>query len=272
MLPTVQLFGLQIPTFFLTMSLISILILFLIRKRAGHWYKNFYWLPGDFNSVVWSLALLVLVGGFIGGRMGHVLIEEPQFYLERPERLFIIWQGGFVFYGGFFLSLAFVCLFLFGKRKKQPLLYFDFFAPLIALSYLLGRLGCFLNGCCYGKVCELPWAISITDAQGLVYPRHPTQLYSVAWELVVLLILWIWQKKRSFYLLQIAPLRMGRLGSLFFTWLFLHSLGRFIIEFWRDDFRGPQFLLSPSGWISLLLMLISTYFIGTRVQSRNSQT
>jgi phosphatidylglycerol:prolipoprotein diacylglycerol transferase len=259
MFPTVQFLNVQIPTFFLTLSVVSVLVLFLIQNRARHWYRNFFWLPDDFVKTVWSLTLWILIGSFIGGRLGHVLIEEPRYYLAMPERVFAFWMGGFVFFGGFFLAVAFSTGFLLWKKTPQPLIYFDFFAPVVSLSYVLGRIGCFLNGCCYGKVCDLPWDISMADAQGLVYSRHPTQLYSAAWELGLFLFLYFWQKPKFFYLFRAESLRAREIGSLFVVWLFFHSLGRFILEFWRDDFRGPEFLLTPSGWISLCLMVICLF-------------
>ena len=264
MFPVVQFFGLQIPTFFFTLSLISVLILVLIRYRSRRWYGQFSWLPEDFIHIVWSLTLVILVSGFLGGRLGHVLIEEPSFYLSQPQRIFAIRSGGFVFFGGFILGLVCVCAYMFWKKLEHPEVYFDFFTPLISLSYLLGRWGCFLNGCCYGKVCDWPWALSIPDAQGLLYPRHPTQLYSIGWELILFLFLWIWQRPRVFYLFKPESVRLKKMGNLFIVWLFFHSLGRFIIEFWRDDFRGPEWILTPSGWISLGLMTISLFFFWRR--------
>lgn len=264
MFPHINLFHFEIPTFFLTMSLISVFILVLIRLRSDRWFKTFYWLPSHFQNIVWSLAFLILVGGFMGGRLGHILVEDPRYYYESPVRIFLFWQGGFVFLGGFLFAGLLSIIFLYGKRIAQPLLYFDFFAPLISIGYILGRFGCFLNGCCYGKACDLPWGILMPDSQGLVYLRHPTQIYSVLAEFLVLMILWIWQKRKSFYMNQVASERNPRLGTLFAAWLFLHSGGRFVIEFYRDDFRGPTYLLSPSAWLSLILIFASTVFIWRR--------
>ncbi len=264
MFPIVQLSQFEIPTFFLVLSTTAILILILIRTRASRWYKNYYWLPSHFQGAIWSLTLLIFIGGFLGGRLGHILIEEPRYYYESPVHVFFVWQGGFVFFGGFLFAALLCGVYLYGKRIAQPWLYFDFFAPLISLSYIIGRLGCFLNGCCYGKVCELPWAFMMKDEAGLVALRHPTQIYSLLLESIVLVCILTWEKRKSFYMNKLAPAREKKLGLLFAVWLVLHSMGRLLTEFWRDDFRGPHYLLSPSSWISLALIFLAWLLIWKR--------
>ncbi|MGE0761670.1 MAG: prolipoprotein diacylglyceryl transferase [Bdellovibrionales bacterium] len=216
----------QIPIWILTLSLTMTVALFWINSRAAR--------QRLLRSQALDLALWMMIGAVLGGRLMHVLYEQPQYYLDEPLAFFKIWQGGFVFYGGLFG--AFGLGYWWSRRYEvAPLRWADFFAPVAALTYALGRLGCFFNGCCYGRYCELPWAI---------HERHPTQLYATIFELGTLMVL-LWLERK--------PKRP--LGLVFFTWLVLHGTGRLIMEYFRADDRGPMPLgLSISIWISLILI------------------
>lgn len=187
-----------------------------------------------------TLAGILMVAGFIGARALHVFLEDFPRYKESPLQVFYFWQGGFVFLGGFLL--AFLAGLGFAWKQGQAWRkWADLLTPYVCGGYGLGRIACFLNGCCYGHFCELAWAIN---------GRHPTQLYMIAWELTV------------FCMLQMSPIK-NRLaliqGRTFFFWLFLHALGRLIVEQFRDDHRGEFFLgLSPSSWMTLGLMILAT--------------
>lgn len=186
-----------------------------------------------------------MISGFLGGRLFHVFYEEPQYYLHQPLAVFKFWNGGFVYYGGFLAALA--ASLIYGQFKSLKLLsWADFFTPLFSLAYALGRFGCFFEGCCYGQFCDLPWA---------VHGRHPTQLYMVLTEfLTLILILFLEQKIKKSH----RPS-----GFLFLTWLLFHSLGRFLIEFFRADERGSTVFhnLSISQFISILIIISSLFFL-----------
>jgi phosphatidylglycerol:prolipoprotein diacylglycerol transferase len=151
------------------------------------------------------------------------------------------------------LAFAVSCWYL--KFKKQDLLvWFDFTAPLTAFTYAFGRIGCFLAGCCYGKACQLPWAVVFPKgSEGPAgIPVHPTQLYAFFWESLVVVLLLVLQKKKSNLL--------SKKGDLFWIWFMLHGLGRIIMETYRADYRGrPYFDLSISTWLSLILMVIGAF-------------
>ncbi|MCB0385338.1 MAG: prolipoprotein diacylglyceryl transferase, partial [Bdellovibrionales bacterium] len=102
---------------------------------------------------------------------------------------------------------------------------------------------------CFGDHCELPWSVA---------GRHPTPLYATLWELPVLFLLLVLEAKRDR-----LPFRsLRRSGGLFYFWVFLHGLGRLMMEYWRVDDRGPMPLgLSVSTWISLALVLAATLFL-----------
>lgn len=230
MKPVLDFGVIQIPTFYLVISLSVTFILLLLNSELE---QN----PKINRKITFDLALLIMITGFIGGRMTHVVYEEWNFYREFPLEIFKFWKGGFVFYGGLFLALASVSLYL--KNKKQSFYQWaDFLTPYVGLSYALGRIGCFFEGCCYGTHCELPWAIA---------NRHPTQLYMSLAEIVLLAVLMYWRKKQK---------DSFKTGLLFLAWVCGHALNRFAIEFFREDDRGAMLAnLSISQWLSLVLFM-----------------
>ena len=186
-----------------------------------------------------NISLVLMVVGFLGARLFHVFYEEWPLYREQPERILYFWLGGFVFFGGAIPATLAAWIYL--KLNHLPFPeWSDFFAPLGALGYGLGRLSCWFSGCCYGTTCDLPWAID---------GRHPTQLYAVLWELIVFGLL-ISQRHRIVSRLH--------LGGVFWTWVFLHALGRILMEGLRADFRGPLiFGFSVSAVLCIVLLLLS---------------
>ena len=133
----------------------------------------------------------------------------------------------------------------------------DVFAPGIALGHAVGRLGCLMAGCCFGKPASVPWAITFTNpaavAQGttLGVPLHPTQLYEAGAEALILAFLLVFERRgRAF------P------GRTFWTYMLLYGVTRFIIEFYRGDSRGMIFdVLSTSQFISLVMVPISVVML-----------
>lgn len=243
-----------IPIYFIVTSGISCFCLIWGMLRLKKW--------GLKVDEYFDLYLVIMISAFIGARLFHVFYENPEIYLHRPLHAFYFWEGGFVYYGGFITAaLSGVYFLKIRKSKIQYLTYFDFFTPLISFSYSVGRLGCFFVGCCYGKYCSLPWAIE---------GRHPTQLYAFFWELTLCFILLIIEKNNfySYGIKSEVKLKnfFSKPGSVFFLWLAFHSLGRILMELYRDDFRGPTFLISISSWISLFFIVFSVFILLNRLK------
>jgi phosphatidylglycerol:prolipoprotein diacylglycerol transferase len=117
---------------------------------------------------------------------------------------------------------GFLAGYLFVKHKQiLPWKLADIVAPYIALGYAIVRIGCFLNGCCYGKVSAVPWALHC--AAGDFSLRHPTQLYSMIGSLLLFLILWKFRNHKQFA------------GFLFLLYIGLYSIMRFIVEIFRES-------------------------------------
>ena len=126
----------------------------------------------------------------------------------------------------------------------------DILAPALALGQTLGRLGCFLAGCCYGRPSDTPWAVTFTDQACLApvnTPLHPTQLYSAFTNLAIFVILLIFSRRNK-----IA-------GRVFWTYVLLYGLTRSIIENLRGDFRGAEVfgLLSISQALGLTGVVVA---------------
>lgn len=224
-----------LPTYFIYLSLVYSLMIYLAWRWAQ--VRDF---PLDH---VLNLSLVLMIAGMIGGRLFHVFYEGLDYYRSFPSAIFMFWQGGFVFFGGFFAALLAGWIYVIRKTPRIGFLkWADFLAPLGAVGYGVGRVACLLAGCCYGRVCELPWAIN---------GRHPTPLYATIWELSVAALLLVLARQNTRYFSEGT-------GRLFSLWLLLHSLGRLMMEHFRDDFRGPPLAgLSISSWISLFLWAIS---------------
>lgn len=222
----------KIQTYFVVIIFIFCASLFGVYRKS----KSY---PFD-KQFLLDLTVILAVSGVFFARVFHVGFENFTFYYHNPIEFFRFWNGGFVFLGGFLGALATGVIFVLLKKKKNIIFsLMDFYAPILALVYAFGRIGCFLAGCCYGKYCELPWAIQ---------NRHPTQLYAFAWDFILFWCLNYFEKTKT------RP-KAWAPGSLFAVWMIGHGIGRFVQEFYRDDFRGPIYLFSISAWISLVLII-----------------
>jgi phosphatidylglycerol:prolipoprotein diacylglycerol transferase len=232
---------LSIPTYYLVISLVAITCLFWIVRRTDNQKLS--------RTISLDVSLIVMISAFLGARFMHILYEDFEYYKNTPQKIFYFWDGGFVFYGGAIAATLFGILFL---KKKTPTLvatYLDLFAPVLSMAYAVGRLACLLAGCCYGRLCDLPWAI-----QG----RHPAPLYASLWELgVVMMLLGI----ESIPPKQRKIIYFKKNGSLFFMWMIMHGLGRLMMESFRDDFRGPVLAVSISSWISWAVIALGSFLL-----------
>jgi phosphatidylglycerol:prolipoprotein diacylglycerol transferase len=240
MLPQIKFLGLQMPTFFLVISLSLTFLLFWLSQRLESEKGK------DFDrKIAFDLSLIIMMSGFLGARLFHVFYEHWDFYSTYPSEIFKFWNGGFVYFGGFLAALPMSYLYL-RIQKQKFLSWADFMIPLVSASYALGRIGCLLEGCCYGQYCTLPWSIA---------ERHPTQIYMSLGEFFILGLLLLIDKK----------MKLPFDGYLFTKWIMLHSIFRFIFEFYRDDDRGQSiFGLSVSQGASLVLFLTAGIILFTK--------
>jgi len=200
-----------------------------------------------------DLLLFGILGVVIGGRLGYVLFYKPGYYLSHPAEIIAIWEGGMAFHGGI-LGVA-IALFWFARRRGlSPLSLGDYIAPLVPLGLGFGRLGNFINGELWGRVTEAssPWAMIFPQAgDGLA--RHPSQLYQMALEGIVLFVLVWWFSSK--------PKPRGAVLGVFLTG---YGVCRFIAELARepDNFLGLLALgWSMGQWLSVPMVLIGAVIV-----------
>jgi phosphatidylglycerol:prolipoprotein diacylglycerol transferase len=220
-------------------------------------------------QVIGTLALWGLVFGIVGARLLHILMYPEGYGWSDPVGWIAIWRGGLVFQGALpagAVYIAYGC-----RRYKLPFWRIaDLTMPYFALAHAFGRIGCFLNGCCYGVRTDLPWGIRFPRVpwdvsqpatgspayydhcqrySGLSmntdhwsYPVHPTQLYGVA-GLVALCLILLYLRKHW------HPFD----GVLMPIYLMFYGTGRFFVEFLRGDHNPMVFgFLSEQQLISVL--------------------
>nr|WP_220490785.1 prolipoprotein diacylglyceryl transferase [Tessaracoccus sp. MC1627] len=194
-----------------------------------------------------DILLAAIIGVMVGGRLGYTLFYNPAYYFANPLEILQIWDGGMSFHGGAIgvaLGLAW-----FAFREKRPFLQVaDFLVPAAPIGLAAGRFGNFINGELWGREAsaDLPWAMRFPTGGDVL--RHPSQLYQMLLEGVLLFILlWLYARKARF---------RGQITGAFIAG---YGLFRFIAEFWREPDAQLGFLslgLSMGQWLSLPMVLI----------------
>jgi phosphatidylglycerol---prolipoprotein diacylglyceryl transferase len=212
-------------------------VIFSIGPVAVRWYGLMYviafllanWLanrqadkPGSgwTRDQVSDLLFFGFLGVIVGGRVGYVLFYSFSNFITDPLYLFRTWEGGMSFHGGVLGVMAAMAWFAW-RNKKRYLELGDFVVPLLPLGLAFGRLGNFINGELWGRTTDVPWAVLFPNAGML--PRHPSQLYELLGEGIILFILLQLYKRRN------PP--AGNVAGLF---LLGYGTARFIIEFFRE--------------------------------------
>jgi phosphatidylglycerol:prolipoprotein diacylglycerol transferase len=177
------------------------------------------------EDAVYNAALWGVIGGLFGARLFHV-VDRLDFYLQNPATVLAIQQGGLSIWGGVIGGLAAGAAYC--RWAKLPLARVgDVAAPGLLVGQIVGRVGSLINGDAYGAVADLPWSIVYIHPDALIpdlgEPTHPYPLYEIAWNLA--LLGFIWRLRR-----QERPD-----GTVFFAYLALYSLGRFLLTFVRQE-------------------------------------
>ena len=196
------------------------------------------------GDVIADVTLWLMLGGIIGARLVYVTTYWKQEFAGGPfSEIFMIQHGGLVFYGGLIGATAAGLGYL--AWKKLPVWKIaDVLAPSIALGSVFGRIGCLLNGCCYGRACSLPWAISFPADNPLnppTYPVHPTQIYDALLNFGVYIFLaWLFRRKKFD-------------GQILATYLLCYAVTRSFVEYFRGDYTNLHYHLglTPAQWISV---------------------
>lgn len=213
-------FGLEIHSYGLMLAIAFLVGIYGAGKSVRRFNVNF--------DIMIDLGIWALIGAVLGARIAYVITEYP-YFLDAPVEIFKINSGGLAFHGGLFGG--FLAGYWFTKIKKLDTWKIaDVIAPFLALGYTIVRIGCFFNGCCYGKVSSLPWAMQCSAHDSIL--RHPTQLYSMIGSFGLFIILTGMRNHKRFS------------GFLFLLYIGMYSVMRFIVEIFRE---GP--MIYP--WLSL---------------------
>ena len=183
-----------------------------------------------------QLGLVGFAGGIVGARIGSVLLSWQE-YLDQPTEALNLWAGGMAWHGGVVGGVLAVVIVAALMRVSVGRMC-DLAAPGMVVAYAIARVGCFLNGCCYGHPTDLPWAVTfpqIGRTHAPPVPVHPTQFYAIAGSLLFVLPL-----------LLIATRWLHRSFSRFMMFLILSSVLRFFVEFARRGATADPFSLIPA--------------------------
>jgi phosphatidylglycerol:prolipoprotein diacylglycerol transferase len=226
-----------LPSYGVMMALGFLAALWLLRRRASAF--------GVAPDVASDIGIWLLLSGLVGAKLLLVIVEWPQ-YVSSWSGLKDLARAGGVYYGGLIGAVVATAVLL-RKRAISFFTFADMAAPSVALGQCLGRVGCLLAGCCWGRICTLPWAITFVDPKAhdnvgvpLNFPLHPTQIYEALGTLVLCVLLVVLERRRYS-------------GETFVRYLFGYALLRFTIEMFRGDPRGSVFgAMSTSQFIALL--------------------
>jgi phosphatidylglycerol---prolipoprotein diacylglyceryl transferase len=201
-----------------------------------------------------TFTLYLIIGIILGARLFEFLFYETTTLFTSPLEFFMIWHGGMSFHGG--IIGAVVATVIFCKRHKVSFYKLaDFMVMPAAFFLFLGRIANFLNGELVGTKTTVPWCVVFPDYDNAC--RHPSQLYEAAKNLVIFFTVLAMNMKKRF-----------KDGVIFWTFVLMYGILRFIENFWREDPR--LFGLSEGQYLSLLMIPVAIFFL-IRINKRNSK-
>ena len=213
-------------------TVFALLAVFRLRKKGSPLSED-----NLLDALIWAILL-----GFLCAKLLYFVVDPPQ----MPHSWAEVWDlisAGLVFYGGLLGGLLGL-LFASRKTKRNILTFTDLMAPCFCLAHAGGRIGCLMAGCCYGMEYTGPCAVVLDGVS-----RLPTQPMEAGF-LVIL----------SGVLTAIF-LKKPRRGTVTGWYMVLYAVWRFIIEFFRDDFRGSVGVLSTSQFISLFIFALGLFLL-----------
>lgn len=207
------------------------------------------------QEAILDIAIYCILAGFLGGKLLYVIVEWKDFVADPWS---VLGSSGFVVYGGIITGV--LAGYIYTRIKKLSFAkYFDLVMPEIAIAQGFGRIGCFLAGCCYGAPTDS--FCGVIFPEGSLAPSGvkllPTQLFMSAGDFLIALVLILYSRKNKVD---------GNIGA---GYLILYGVGRFLIEFLRNDARGSVGVLSTSQFISIFIVAIGVgLFVWNTMRNR----
>ena len=209
------------------------------------------------KTMLWDIVFVIIISAILGGKIAFFIFGRAELgatFAEQVKNFFLTFRYGVVFFGGLILAVASMLVFM--KKKKLPVLKTaDFLIIAVPLGQAIGRIGCFLAGCCHGREWHSAWAVTFTDPRSVVDPQllgipvYPVQL----WESAVCLVI--------FAILHFSYAKKKHNGGIFSAYVVMYGLARAGLEYFRGDYRGGFYMgMSPSQWIGILAAIAATVF------------
>lgn len=217
---------------------------------------------GISSKKITDMGFYIILAAIVGSRAMYVLMNVS-YYLDRPLDILKIWKGGLVFSGGVVAALLILIIYI-RKHNLSFLRVGDLWAPGLALGQGVGRIGCLMAGCCYGKPTPGGWGMVFTDPRSLAplnTPLYPTQIFASLSGFILFSILLILRKKKAFE------------GQIFLWFLILHSTARLFQERFRGDDRGAILSgdMTVTQGVTLLILtgaIVALFFLKKRQEKR----
>ena len=227
-----QLGALPIRSYGLFMAIAFLVGIWIARRRAAA--------RGYDPDIIIDLSVIIILVSVVGARLAYVFVRWDT-YQHDLLGILRIWEGGLAQYGGM-VAGALAGLWFFKRRGIDMWAGADLMVPSLAMGVAIGRIGCFLNGCCFGEVCNRPWGVVFSgdSIAGMQFPGvhlHPTQIYEALLGLVV------------FFLVILIDRRPRFDGFLLWLFVLLLSVYRFLIDPIRH--YGSESIAYQSGLVSL---------------------
>ena len=214
------------------------------------------------NEIFDDYITYLIIGIIIGGRFGYVVFYNFNYYINNILDIFKIWEGGMSFHGG--LIGVIISSIIFAKKHKQdPFLFMDLVSLVAPIGIFFGRLANFINSELYGKVTEVPWAVTFVQIDNM--SRHPSQLYEAFLEGIILFLILMHFRKKNY---------LEKPGLISAIFLIIYSIFRFGIEFFRipDEQLGYLILnLSMGQFISIITIIlgVALFYIKNEIKQIN---
>lgn len=230
-----EIFGIQVKSYGLMIAIGIIVAAALFINKGKK--KGF-----DEDSLL-NLIIFAVLGGMLGGK-GLFILTEIKDIIKEPSIL-LNFGYGFVVYGA--IAGGALAMYSYSKKKGWNIAeMLDMTVPGLAIAQGFGRIGCFFAGCCYGAETSLP--IGVAFPKGSLAPAgvhlHPTQIYSSIFDFSLGFLLLYYSRKER---------QTGKVTGLY---LIIYSIGRFLVEFLRDDPRGNVGILSTSQFIAIFTLVL----------------
>lgn len=199
-------------------------------------------------DTIMDLGPWLIIGALVGARAWFVVSYWQESFANKPfTEIFMVQKGGLVFYGGL-IGASLACI-LFARQRKLPLWKIaDITAPSIALGHMFGRIGCLMNGCCYGRACGYAWGIRFPgghETQGVAV--HPTQIYESLLNLGLYgALAWLYRRKKFD-------------GQVFASYLVGYAFLRSFVEQFRGDYPVRHITggLTPGQMVSVGILVVA---------------